>query len=122
MGDRVSEALVPPATAIGEGARAAPVHYSDETSGLLHGERNGLGVRANPLGAYFPLHPTRSQVALMQRMAAWTGVLVSDGYLVSQHGQGLRQSCLAHLIRTAQGLAAPLEAGIAGCGRRGHAE
>jgi transposase len=50
------------------------------------------------------------------------GVLVSDGYLVSQYWQGLRQSCLAHLIRTAKGLTESMEAGIARFGARVHAE
>lgn len=56
----------------------------------------------------------------MQLIADWTGILVSDGYLVYQRWQGLRQSCLAHLIRTAKGLAEHLEVGIAGFGQRVH--
>jgi transposase len=48
--------------------------------------------------------------------------VVSDGYLVYQHWQGIRQSCLAHLIRTAKGLAEPWEAGIARFGQRMHRE
>lgn len=47
---------------------------------------------------------------------------MSDGYLVYQYWQGLRQSCLAHLIRTAQGLAERVEAGIARFGGSMHAE
>ena len=46
---------------------------------------------------------------------------MSDGYLVYQHWQGLRQSCLAHLIRTAKGFAEHLDAGIARCGCPVHA-
>ena len=49
-------------------------------------------------------------------------VLVSDGYRVYQSWEGLRQSCLAHLIRTAKGLAESVEAGIAHFGSRVHAE
>jgi transposase len=77
---------------------------------------------ANPLVAYFQVHPARSKGVFAHLIADWTGVLVSDGYLVYQHWQGARQSCLAHLIRTAKGLAESLEAGIARFGTRVHAE
>jgi transposase len=122
MVDRVSAAIGPYYTAIGEVARTAPVNYIDETSWLLHGDRNWLWVMANPQGAYFQIHPTRSKAALAQLIADWRGILVSDGYLVYQHWQGLRQSCLAHLIRTAKGLAENVEAGMGRFGGRVHAE
>ena len=77
---------------------------------------------ANPLVAYFQVHSTRSQGAFAHLIADWTGVLVSDGYRVYQHWQGARQSCLAHLLRTATGLAESIETGIARCGARVHAE
>jgi transposase len=120
--DRVSEALVPHDTAIGEVARTAPVNYIDETSWLTHGDRHWLWVMANPEVAYFLIHPHRSKMAFSQLIADWMGILVSDGYLVYQHWQGLRQSCLAHLLRTAQGLAEHMDAGIARFGGRMHAE
>jgi len=94
----------------------------DETSWRTGGDRRWLWVMANPLVAYFQIHPTRSKEAFAPLIADWTGVLVSDGYLVSQHGQGLRQSCLAHLSRTAKGLTESLEAGMARFGARGHTE
>ena len=49
-------------------------------------------------------------------------LLVSDGYRIYQSWEGLRQSCLAHLIRAAQGRAESVEAGMARFGRRVHAE
>jgi hypothetical protein len=49
-------------------------------------------------------------------------VLVSDGSRVYQHWQGLRQRCLAHLIRTAKGLTEHGEVGRARFGARVHAE
>jgi len=122
MVDRVSAALMPHYTAIGEVARAALVNYIDETSWRTGGDRRWLWVMANPLVAYFQIHPTRSKGAFAQLIADWTGILVSDGYLVYQHWQGLRQSCLAHLIRTAKGLTERVEAGIARFGARVHAE
>jgi transposase len=122
MVDRVSEAIGPHYTAIGQVARNALVNYIDETSWRTSGDRRWLWVMANPLVAYFQIHPYRSKGAFAQLIADWTGVLVSDGYLVYQHWQGLRQSCLAHLIRTAKGLTESLEAGIARFGDRAHAE
>jgi transposase len=120
--DRVSEAIVPYYTAIGEVARTAFVNYVDETSWLTHGDRHWLWVMANPAVAYFQIHPHRSKAAFAQLIVDWEGILVSDGYLVYQYWQGLRQSCLAHLIRTAQGLAEHLDARIARFGWRIHAE
>jgi transposase len=106
MVDRVSEATLPHYTAIGKLARVSPVNYIDETSWLTGGDRRWLWVMANPLVAYFQIHPTRSKAASAHRIAHRAGVLVSDGYLVYQYWQGFRQSCLAHLIRTAKGLLA----------------
>jgi transposase len=107
--DQVSEALVPHSTAIGDVARSSLVYYIDETSWLLHGERLWLWVMASPAGAYLQIHPTRSKAAFSQLIAAWRGLLVSAG----QSWVGLRQSCLAHLIRAAIGLAESLKGGIA---------
>jgi transposase len=122
MVDRVSEAIIPYYNAIGQVARTAPVSYIDETSWLLHGDRSWLWVMATSAVAYFQIHPTRSKAAFVQLIGDWMGILVSDGYLVYQHWQGLRQSCLAHLIRTAKGLTERMEAGIARFGARVHAE
>jgi transposase len=72
--------------------------------------------------AYFQIHPTRSKAAFAQLIADWRGILVSDGYRVSQFWQGLRQSCLAHLIRTAKGLAERVKAGLARFGGWVYAE
>ena len=77
---------------------------------------------ANPLVAYFQRHPHLSQGAFAHLIADWMGGLVSDESLVYHQWQGLRQSCLAHLIRTATGLTESLEAGIACFGERVHAE
>src|SRR5215471_18956873 len=122
MVERVSEAIGPPHTAIGEGARTSLVTYIDETSWLLHGTRQWLWVMAHPAVAYFQIHPNRSKAALTQLINDWRGILVSDGYRVYQSWEGLRQSCLAHLIRTAKGLAESVEAGMAHFGGRVHAE
>jgi transposase len=122
MVDRVAEAILPHYTAIGAVARTAPVNYIDETSWLTSGDRRWLWVMANPAVAYFQGHPNRSKATFAQLIADWTGILVSDGYLVYQSWPGLRQSCLAHLIRTAKGLAERVEVGIARFGRKVHTE
>lgn len=122
MVDRVSEAILPHYTAIGAVARTAPVNYIDETSWFLHGDRQWLWVMANPAVAYFQIHPTRSKAAFVQLIGDWMGILVSDGYVLYHSWQGLRQSCVAHVIRTAKGLAEHVNAGIAHFGRRVHAE
>src|SRR5262245_50200956 len=113
MVDRVSEAIVPYYTAIGEVARTSLVNDIDETSWLMHGDRHWLWVMANPLVAYVQVHTHRSKTAFVQLIGDWTGILVSDGYRVYRCWEGLRQSCLAHLIRAARGLAESVEAGIA---------
>jgi transposase len=46
----------------------------------------------------------------------FSDILVSDGYGVSQNWVQARQTCLAHLIRTARGLAERQKAELAACG------
>jgi len=119
MVERVSEAIGPHYTAIGAVARTSFVHSIDETSWLLHGTRPWRWGMANPAVASFLIHPDRSKAAFVQLLGDWTGILVHDGSRVSQSWEGLRQSCLAHLIRAAQGLAEGVEAGMARFGGRG---
>jgi transposase len=120
--DRVSEALAPHDTAIGEVARTSLVNYIDQTSWLMYDDRHWLWGMANPVVAYFQVHTHRSKTAFAQLIGDWRGILVRDGYRVYQSWEGLRQSCLAHLSRAAQGLAESVEAGMARFGRRVHAE
>jgi transposase len=108
--------------AMGTVARTASVNSMDETAWLTQGDRHWRWVRAHPLVAYCQIHPSRSKAAFSQLIADWLGILVSDGSSVYQHWQGLRQSGFAHLIRTAQGRAEHLDAGIARCGGRMHTE
>jgi transposase len=122
MVDRVSIAMVPYYAAIGKVAHTVSVNYIDETSWLLHGDRQWLWVMANPEVAYVQIHPTRSKAAFGQLIGDWRGILVSDGYLLYHSWQGLRQSCLAHLLRTAKGLTESTAAGIARFGTRVHTE
>src|SRR5215470_7732608 len=87
----------------------------------MHGDRDWLWVMPNPEGAHFETQQNRTKLAPAHLIGDWTGILVSDGYRVYQYWEGLRQSCLAHLIRAAKGLAESVEAGIAHCGSRVHA-
>jgi transposase len=122
MVDRVSAAIVPHDDMIGRVARTAPVNYLDETSWLVPGDRHWLWVMAHPAGAYCQIHPPRSKAAVGPLSADWRGILVRDGYRVYRSWQGLRQSCVAHPLRTATGLAEYLDAGSARFGHRVHSE
>jgi transposase len=113
MVERVSEAIGPHDTALGEVARTSLVNSMNETSWLMHSDRQWLWGMATPAVAYFQLHTNRSKAAFAQLIEDWRGILVSDCSRVYQSWEGLRQSCLAHLIRTAQGLAESVEAGMA---------
>ena len=103
---------------LGAVARSSLVNDSDATSWRPHGDRPWLWVMAQPLGAYFQSPLPRSPRAFALLIAAWLGLRVREGYSVSQHWQGLGQHCFAPLIRTAKGLAAHRDAGLARCGGR----
>src|SRR4029079_17573868 len=62
------------------------------------------------------IHPRRSKEAFAALIEDWAGLLVSDGYGVYQHWVEARQTCLAHLIRTARALADRQQADLATCG------
>jgi transposase len=56
---------------------------------------------ANTCAAFFMIHSNRSMAAFEALIEDWKGILVSDGYGVYQKWVGIRQTCLAHLIRKA---------------------
>jgi len=66
--------------------------------------------------AFYMIHPRRSKEAFAALIDAWTGILVSDGYGVYQTWVERRQTCLAHLIRTARSLAERQLPDLAACG------
>jgi transposase len=66
--------------------------------------------------ALYMIHPHRSKEAFAALIHDWTGILVSDGYGVEQTWVTQRQTCLAHLIRTARGLAERQQPDLAACG------
>jgi transposase len=103
--DRVSEAITPQYEAIAGKARSTQVNYIDETAWYQHGVLAWLWVMANTTVALFTVQVSRSKVAFEALIERWAGILVSDGYGVYQHWLHGRQTCLAHLIRRARGLA-----------------
>ena len=116
MLDRVAHAIEPHYRAIASQARRAPVNYIDETSWLLTNTLQWLWVMANETVAFYMIHPHRSKAAFAALIEDWAGLLVSDGYGVYQTWVAQRQTCLAHLIRAARGLAERSSPDLAACG------
>jgi transposase len=116
--DRVSEAIQPHYEAIAEQARGAQVNYIDETAWYQHGVLAWLWVMVNTTVALFTVDTSRSKAAFEALVERWAGILVSDGYGVYQQWVHGRQTCLAHLIRRARGLAERRDPEIAWFGGR----
>src|SRR5262249_53991842 len=114
--DRVTQAIAPYYEAIALHARRAPVGYIDETPWFLTHTLHWLWVMASDTGALYLIHPHRSKEAFAALIDDWTGILVSDGYGVYQSWVQARQTCLAHLIRTARSLAERQQPDLAACG------
>jgi transposase len=114
--DRVAQAIEPHYTAIATQARHAPVNYIDETPWFLTHALHWLWVMASDTVAFYMIHPHRSKEAFAALIDDWAGILVSDGYGVYQSWMQARQTCLAHLIRTARGLAERPSPDLAACG------
>jgi transposase len=120
--DRVSEAIRPHYEAMAEKARSTKVNYIDETAWYQHGVLAWLWVMVNTTVALFTVQSSRSRAAFEALIERWAGILVSDGYGVYQHWMHQRQTCLAHLIRRARGLAERQDPEVAWFGRRVMAE
>src|SRR5437868_13288999 len=114
--DRVAQAIEPHYTAIATQARHAPVNYIDETPWFLTNTLQWLWVMVSDSVAFYMIHPRRSKAAFAALIDDWAGILVSDGYGVYQTWVQARQTCLAHLIRTARSLAERQHAELAACG------
>ena len=114
--DRVTQAIAPHYSAIAIQARHSLVNYIDETSWFLTNTLQWLWVMASDTVAFYMIHPHRSKEAFAALIDDWTGILVSDGYGVYQTWVERRQTCLAHLIRTARGLAERQHPDLAACG------
>lgn len=114
---RASAALSPLHQEIGRQVRMAPFNHVDETSFFRQGALQWLWVLMNPGQAFFMIHPRRSKAAFEELIKDWRGILISDDYGVYRKWFH-RQTCLAHLIRRAEGLAAKKDERIRALGKR----
>ncbi len=114
--DRTSQALLPHYEAIATLARQATVGYIDETPWSWHNTLHWLWTLSTDTVSLSLIHPNRSKEAFWDLIEDWQGILVSDGYGVYQHWVHGRQTCLAHLIRSARGLSEKHDPELAACG------
>jgi len=117
MIDRVSTAILPHYETISTLARQATVGYIDETPWYCQNTLNWLWTLSTDTVSLYLIHPNRSNEAFAALIEDWQGILVSDGYGVYQNWVNHRQTCLAHLIRTARGLSEKQDPNLAACGR-----
>ena len=115
--DRVSCAILPHYGAIAELARNATVGYIDETPWYYQNTLQWLWTMTTEKVSLFLLHANRSKEAFFDLTQDWQGILVSDGYGVYQNWVNRRQTCLAHLIRTARGLSEKPNPDLSACGK-----
>jgi len=115
--DRGSKAIKPYYEAIEHKARTSPINHIDETSWYKKGKLIWLWVMTNPVVAFFMIHTNRSREAFEKLIGAWSGILVSDNYGIYRKWVNKRQSCLAHLIRKAYGLAERRDLELSSCGK-----
>lgn len=120
--DRVAPAIAPPDGAIAPQARQAPGHASEATSWCLTSTLQGLWVRGRDTAAFSMLPPHRSQEAVAALSDDWAGLLVRAGDGVDHTWVAGRQTCLAHLIRPARGVAERQPPDLAACGAWAWAE
>jgi transposase len=113
---RTSQAIVPHYEAIATLAHQAKVGYIDETPWYCQNALQWLWIMTTETVAYYRIDPHRSKEAFWALIEDWKGILVSDGYGVYQDWVHQRQTCLAHLIRSARGLAQRRAPDIAACG------
>jgi transposase len=116
--DRVSQAILPYYEAMACRARSMRVNFIDETPWYQHGVLAWLWVMVNTQVAFFSVKASRSKEAFEELVGHWAGFLVSDGYGVYRKWINERQTCLAHLIRRAVGLAERKDAAVARFGER----
>jgi transposase len=116
--DRVSQAILPYYGAIAARARSAKVNHVDETPWYRHWILAWLWVMVNDTVASFSVKSSRSKAAFEELIGHWAGILVSDGYGAYRKWAQMRQTCIAHLIRRARGLAERDDAVVAAFGER----
>lgn len=115
--DRASQAIEQHYEAIKNKARTSRINHIDETPWYKGGRLNWLWVMTNPVVAFFMIHTNRSREAFKELIGAWCGILISDNYGVYQKWVNKRQTCLAHLLRKACGLAQRGDPELSSCGK-----
>lgn len=103
--DRASAALDAPYQKIADTVRSADANYADETSWFKEHNLQWLWAMVNKRAAFYRIDDHRSKEAFLKLVESWNGILISDGYGVYKNRVNDRQTCLAHLIRDADGLA-----------------
>ena len=116
VSDRVSQAIVPHYETIAVLAHHAPVGDMDETPWYSQHTLQWLWTMTTETVALYLMHPHRSKEAFRALMEDWQGILVSDGDGVYQDWVSRRQTCLAHLMRSARGLSEKCDPALAACG------
>jgi transposase len=102
--DRASVAIEPHYEAIASETRKAPVNHVDESFWFTYGSAYYLWLMASKTTAFFRIDKRRTKQAFRALIKDWEGILISDGYAVYTDWAGLRQTCLAHLIRDARAI------------------
>jgi hypothetical protein len=88
----------------------------DETPWYGQNMLQWLWTMATDTVTLYLVHPHRSKDALGDLIDDWQGMLVSEGFGVYQNWVPHRQTCWAHLIRTARGLSEQRAPELAACG------
>jgi transposase len=114
--DRVSHALLPHYEAIATLARHATVGSIDETPWYCHNALHWLWTLSTDTVSLSLIPPHRSYEAFAALIEDGQGIVVSDGDGVYQGWGQHRQTCLAHLIRTARGVSEKRDPHLAACG------
>ena len=114
--DRGSAALAPAYQKIADTARREECNYIDETSWFKESALQWLWAMVNERVAFYRIDPHRSKPAFEELIGDWRGILISDGYGVYCKWVNGHQTCLAHLIRTADGLAERKKLDLKRCG------
>ena len=114
--DRVSRAILPHDEAIAELARNATVGDMDATPWCCHNTLQWLWTMTTERVSLFLMHANRSKEAFFDRIDAWKGLRVSDGYGVYQSWVNRRQTCWPS-DGTARGLAEKSKPDLSACGK-----
>jgi len=80
--DLVSQAIVPHYERIEECARNTRIKHIDETIWKNEGDLHWIRVMTNTVVAFFVLHANRFKKAFERLVGRWTGILISDNYVV----------------------------------------